>query len=38
MVGVVLATLLERPILALAGAVPTALGLVGYAVVTRKSQ
>jgi APA family basic amino acid/polyamine antiporter len=38
MVGVVLATLVERPILALAGAVPTVLGLVGYAVVTRKTK
>jgi APA family basic amino acid/polyamine antiporter len=38
MVGAVVATLVERPILALAGTVPTLLGLVGYAVVTRKAR
>ncbi|MBX7190615.1 MAG: amino acid permease [Sandaracinaceae bacterium] len=38
MVGIVVATLLERPVLAVVGLVPTVVGLVGYGVVTRKTQ
>ncbi len=38
MVGIVASTLLERPVLAVAGLVPAALALVGYAVVSRKSE
>jgi APA family basic amino acid/polyamine antiporter len=37
-VGVAVATLLERPVLGWVGAVPAALGLVGYAVFSNKSQ
>jgi APA family basic amino acid/polyamine antiporter len=38
MAAIVLSTLLERPVLAVVGLVPTLFGLVGYAVVSQKTE